>query len=166
MSEIADDRLGVSNYHENLFPHTEEASMSKDALINALNNDLANEYQAVIMYTTYSAQVKGPYRLELVSFFQGEIPDEQGHAQFLADKIISLGGVPTTTPAPVPPAETPKEMLEQVVIAEKTAIDGYTERSEQARKAGEVGLAIQLENMIVDETGHYEETKKLLDEWF
>jgi bacterioferritin len=140
--------------------------MSKDALINALNNDLANEYQAVIMYTTYSSQVKGPYRLELVNFFQGEIPDEQRHAQFLADKIVSLGGVPTTTPAPVPPAETPKEMLERVVEAEKKAISGYTERSEQARDAGEVGLAIQLEDMIVDETTHYEETRKLLEEWF
>ena len=140
--------------------------MSKDTLISALNDDLSNEYQAVIMYTTYSAQVKGPYRLELVSFFRGEIPDEQGHAQFLADKIVSLGGMPITTPAPVPPAETPKEMLERVVEAEKKAINGYTERSEQAREAGEVGLAVQLENMIVDETGHYEETKKLLDEWF
>lgn len=140
--------------------------MSNDALINALNNDLANEYQAVIMYTTYSAQVKGPYRLELVNFFQSEIPDEQGHAQFLADKIVSLGGVPTTTPAPVPSAETPKEMLERVVEAEKKAINGYAERSEQARDAGEVGLAIQLEDMIVDETTHYEETKKLLEEWF
>lgn len=140
--------------------------MSKDALINALNNDLANEYQAVIMYTTYSSQVKGPYRLELVNFFQGEIPDEQRHAQFLADKIVSLGGVPTTTPAPVPPAETPKEMLERVVEAEKKAISGYTERSEQARDAGEMGLAIQLEDMIVDETTHYEETRKLLEEWF
>ena len=140
--------------------------MSKSSLIDALNSDLANEYQAIIMYTTYSAQVKGPYRLELVSFFQGEIPDEQGHAQFLADKIIALGGVPTTTPTPVPSVETPKEMLERVLEAERAAIDGYAKRSEQAREAGEIGLAIQLEDMVVDETTHYEETKKLLDEWF
>ena len=139
--------------------------MSKDALIEALNQDLANEYQSVIMYTTYSAQVKGPYRLQLVEFFQGEIPDEQGHAQYLADKIVALGGVPTTTPAPVPVVETPREMLERVMEAEQKAIANYTERSEQAREAGEIGLAIQLEDMVVDETGHYEETKKLLDEW-
>lgn len=140
--------------------------MSKQALIDALNNDLANEFQAIIMYTTYSAQVKGPYRLQLVGFFQAEIPDEQGHAQFLADKVVSLGGVPTTTPAPVPPAETPKEMLERVLEAEKAAIAGYSKRAEEAKAAGEVGLAVQLEDMVVDETGHYEETKKLLDEWF
>ncbi len=139
--------------------------MSKQALIDALNKDLANEFQAIIMYTTYSAQVKGPSRLQLVGFFQAEIPDEQGHAQFLADKIVALGGVPTTTPAPVPSAETPKEMLERVLEAEKAAIAGYSKRAEEAKAAGEVGLAVQLEDMVVDETGHYEETKKLLDEW-
>jgi bacterioferritin len=140
--------------------------MSKAALIEALNKDLANEFQAVIMYTTYSAQVKGPFRLQLVDFFQAEIPDEQGHAQFLADKIVALGGAPVTTPAPVPAAETPREMLEQVLEAEKKAIEDYSKRAEQAKSAGEVGLAVQLEDMVVDETGHYEETKKLLDEWF
>ncbi|MBZ0302670.1 MAG: ferritin-like domain-containing protein [Anaerolineae bacterium] len=140
--------------------------MSNQTLIDALNNDLANEFQAIVMYTTYSAQVKGPFRLELVNFFQGEIPDEQGHALFLSNKIVSLGGVPTTTPAPVAAAETPKEMLENVLTAEKKAIEGYSKRAEQAREAGEIGLSVQLEDMIVDETGHYEETKKLLEEWF
>lgn len=140
--------------------------MSKEALIEALTKDLADEYQAIIMYTTYSAQVKGPMRLQLVGFFQGEITDEQMHAQFLADKVIALGGVPTTTPTPVPTAETPKEMLEQVMEAEKSAIKNYAARSDQARDAGEIGLAIQLEDMVVDETNYYEETKKLLDEWF
>jgi bacterioferritin len=140
--------------------------MTVEALIDALNEDLASEYQAIIMYTTYSAQVKGPYRLPLVGFLQAEIPDEQGHAQFLADKIVALGGVPTTTAAIVPGAETPKEMLKRVLEAEAKAVRGYSERSEQARAAGQIGLAIQLEDMIVDETGHYEETQKLLEEWF
>jgi bacterioferritin len=139
--------------------------MMNPALVEALNQDLAAEYQAVIMYTTYSAQVKGPYRLDLVAFFQGEIADEQGHAQFLADKIVALGGTPTTKPAPVPAAGTAREMLERVLEAEKQAIANYTARADQAREAGQVGLAIELENMIVDETGHYEETLKLLQEW-
>jgi bacterioferritin len=140
--------------------------MTIESLIDNLNDDLATEYQAVIMYTTYSAQVKGPFRLPLVEFLQGEIPDEQGHAQFLADKIVALGGVPTTDPDPVPPAETPKEMLERIMEAENKAVKGYIKRSEEARDVGQVGLAVQLEDMVVDETGHYEETKKLLEEWF
>ncbi|MGQ9888392.1 MAG: ferritin-like domain-containing protein [Aggregatilineales bacterium] len=139
--------------------------MSKQALIDALNQDLANEFQAVIMYTTYSAQVKGPHRPQLVQFMRAEIPDELAHAQFLADKIVALGGVPVTTPVAVPAANSPREMLEAILAAEKTAIAGYTERAEQARAAGEIGLSVHLEDMVLDETGHYEETKKLLDEW-
>lgn len=138
---------------------------SKQELINALNGDLANEFQAVIMYAVYSAQVKGPYRPQLVQFMQAEIPDELAHAQFLADKIVSLGGTPTTTPVAVPEASTSREMLEAILVAERQAIAGYTERADQARAAGEIGLSVQLDDMVLDETGHYEETKKLLDGW-
>jgi bacterioferritin len=139
--------------------------VNKQTLVDALNRDLAAEFQAIVMYTTYSSMVKGPYRPQLVQFMQAEIPDELGHAQFLADKIVSLGGVPTTTPLPVQSVETPHEMLERILDAESKAIAGYTERADQARAAGEVGLAVQLETMIQDETGHYEETKKILEDW-
>lgn len=139
--------------------------MDKKALIDALNSDLASEFQAVIMYTVYSSIVTGPYRPQLVQFMQGEIPDELGHAQFLADKIAVLGGVPTTKPDPVPAAETPKEMLENILKAEQKAINQYSEHSEQALAAGDLGLSVQLETMVQDETGHYEETKKILKGW-
>jgi bacterioferritin len=138
---------------------------NKQALIEALNHDLAAEFQAVIMYTTYSAMVKGPYRPQLKAFMQAEIPDELGHAQFLADKIATMGGVPNTNADPVPAAETPQEMLHNILRAEQKAITGYGERSEQARQAGDLGLAVQLENMVQDETTHFEETKKILADW-
>ncbi len=139
--------------------------MDKKMLIDKLNEDLAGELQAVIMYVTYSAQVKGPYRPQLVQFMQAEVPDELGHAQFLADKIVTLGGVPTTQPRPVPSTSDPKKMLENILKAEEQAIAGYTARADQARQVGDVGLAVQLENQVLDETRHYEETKKLLEEW-
>ncbi|HLA44909.1 MAG TPA: ferritin-like domain-containing protein [Aggregatilineales bacterium] len=135
------------------------------ALIDALNRDLASEFQAVLMYTVYSARVTGVYRPQLVQFMQAEIPDELGHAQFLADKIAALGGIPTTEPAPVPPANNMKEMLENILAAEKDAIAGYSKRAEEAREAGEIGLSVHLETMIGDETAHYEETKKILVDW-
>lgn len=138
---------------------------TKARLIDALNEDLANELQAIIMYIQYSACVTGPYRPQLVGFFQGEIPDEQMHAQFLADKIVSLGGTPTTTPTPVPAASGNRQMLENVLAAEQQAIRGYGERVKQADEAGEIGLRVELENFITDETKHYEETKKMLTSW-
>ena len=73
-------------------------AVTRQALIDGLNHDLAGEYQAIVMYTHYSAKLTGPYRRELRGLFQAEIPDEQGHAQFLADKIANLGGQPATKP--------------------------------------------------------------------
>ena len=61
--------------------------MDEKTLVNELNKDLAGELSAVIQYTIYAALCKGPYRPQLKTFFEAEIPDELGHAQFLADHL-------------------------------------------------------------------------------
>jgi bacterioferritin len=139
--------------------------MNREALVAALNQDLAGELQAVTMYVAYAAAVTGPHRPMLRQFFSAEIPDELAHAQFLADKIASLGGQPTTTARPVPVAATAKQMLENVLAAEKQAIADYKARAEQAAAYGDKGLATHLETIVEDETGHYEETEKILRGW-
>ena len=85
--------------------------MDKQQLIDALNGDLAREYQAIIQYLQYSAMVKGFDRPQLAQFLRGELPEEQNHAQYLADKIVALGGVPTTEPAPVKVCRDNMEIL-------------------------------------------------------
>lgn len=139
--------------------------MKKKALIDHLNEDLAGELGAVIQYLTYAAKVTGPFRPQLSAFFLAEVTDEQLHAQFLANKIVALGGEPTTEPRPVPVARTNREMLEAVLTAERTATDDYTERAEQADAYGDKGLAVQLEDMVRDESGHAEETERILRDW-
>lgn len=134
-------------------------------LIDGLNQDLAAEYQAVIMYRTYAALVTGPYRQELKGFFEGEIPDELGHAAFLADKIVALGGTPTVQPAPVPMAKDNRQMLENALQAEVDTIERYTRRIEQAEKVGEVSIKIQLEDLIVDESNHRDDIRRMLMDW-
>jgi len=140
-------------------------AVTRQALIDGLNHDLAGEYQAIVMYTHYSAKLTGPYRRELRALFQAEIPDEQGHAQFLADKIANLGGQPATKPRPVPQAEQPREMLENALSAEKQAISDYEERIRQAEALGEVGLKVNLESQVSDETRHKEEIERILVGW-
>jgi len=135
------------------------------ALIDGLNEDLAGEYQAIIMYRTYASLVSGPYRPELKEFFEAEIPDELGHAQFLADKIVALGGQPTTTPKPVPPASSNREMLENTLAAELETIERYKRRIQQAEEAGEIGVRVQLENIIVDESRHRDDLRRILHNW-
>lgn len=132
------------------------------ALIDALNEDLAHEYQAVIAYNTFAAMVSGMNRVELKGFFASEIPDELRHAQFLADKITALGGTPTTVPAEVATANEPRAMLEQALKYERETIPRYVDRMKQAEAFGDYGLANDLQGMISDETGHKEELEKLL----
>ena len=144
-------------------PSSEDAN--RQALLDGLNHDLAGEYQAIVMYTHYSAKMTGPYRRELRALFQLEIADELGHAQFLADKIATLGGEPTTKPRAIPDADEPREMLELVLAAEKQAITDYDERIRQADLSGDVGLKVNLENQVADETRHMEEIERTLAGW-
>jgi bacterioferritin len=137
----------------------------RQALTEGLNHDLAGEYQAVLMYTHYSAKLTGPYRRELRALFQAEIGDEQGHAQFLADKIAALGGEPTTQPRPVPHADQPREMLEHALAAEEQAIADYNGRIRQAEAFGDFGLKVDLENQVADETRHKEELERIIAGW-
>jgi bacterioferritin len=141
------------------------SAAGRDALIDGLNHDLAGEYQAILMYTLYAAKITGPHRPGLRALFQAEIADEQAHAQFLADKVAALGGEPAAVPRPVPCADGPRQMLENVLAAEVRAVAGYVARVRQAEARGDIGLKVALENQIADETRHKEEVERILAGW-
>jgi bacterioferritin len=139
--------------------------MDKQTLISHLNEDLANEYAAIIQYIDYAAKTSGPFRPELSKFFMTEVTDEQGHAQFLSNKIVALGGEPVTVPGRIKPTKTNRDMLEAVLEAERQAVNGYTQRAKEAEEFGDKGLAVQLEDMIREESGHFEEVQRILKDW-
>ncbi len=139
--------------------------MDKQTLIDHLNEDLAGELSAIIQYITYAAKATGPYRPQLAQFFLTEVADEQMHAQFLANKIVAFGGEPTTTPRPVPPADSNRAMLEAILAAERQATADYTQRAKEADEYGDKGLAVQLEDMVRDESSHSEESERMLRDW-
>lgn len=139
--------------------------MDKQTLIDKLNEDLAGELGAIIQYLTYAAKASGPFRPQLSEFFLAEVVDEQGHAQYLANKIVALGGEPTTTPREVPAAKDNKSMLQAVLEAEKRAVADYTQRAQEADEFGDKGLAVQLEDFVRDESSHSEETERMLTNW-
>ena len=134
-------------------------------LIDGLNEDLSAEYQAVVMYRTYAALVSGPWRQELRGFFEGEIPDELGHAAFLADKVVALGGTPAVSVPNVPIPRDVREMLETALQAEVDTIERYTRRIQQAEACGEIAIKVQLENLVVDESQHRDEIRRILMDW-
>jgi bacterioferritin len=145
----------------------EEPAMATtmEELLEGLNLDLAAEFQAVITYRLFASLCSGPYRQEIRNFFEEEIPDELGHAEFLADKIVALGGMPTTDPLPVQLTADNREMFEIALQAETDTIARYEERVRQADALGLTALKVRLEDLIVDETGHKEEIERRLHTW-
>jgi len=68
-------------------------------------------------------------------------------------------------PRLVPPADDPRIMLQSVLEAEKQAIADYNQRIEQAEAFGDIGLKVDLENHVADETRHKEEIERILAGW-
>lgn len=134
-------------------------------LADGLNEDLRNEFSAVIMYRLFASMVQGPYRQELRAFFAAEIPEELMHAQILADKLSAMGVKPAAEPAPVKVVLEAKAMLETALQAEIETLARYIQRRQQAEAAAEHGLAVQLDNIIADETGHRDELRQMLARW-
>src|SRR5690606_2355663 len=102
---------------------------------------------------------------QLSQFFIAEIPEETAHAQWLSNKIVAMGGEPTTAARPVPPARTNRQMLEAILASETEAAKRYTLRAKQAEEFGDKGLQVALENMVLDESTHREETERILRDW-
>ena len=143
-----------------IFRYTTGGLLTKEDLIDRLNEDLASELGAVIMYLTYAARATGPYRPQLAQFFLAEVADEQLHAQYLSNKVVALGGEPTTVPRPVSLPDSNRGMLEEILKAEREATENYTQRAQEAEDYGDKGLVVQLE-----ESSHVEETERILRDW-
>ncbi|MBD1371063.1 ferritin-like domain-containing protein [Hazenella sp. IB182357] len=137
---------------------------NKKQLLDGLNEDLAQELTAIHQYIYNAAVVTGLARLTLKDFFEAEASDEASHAQYLADKIATLGGEPVVNSYEVKRTRDVKEMLEVTLQAEIDTIKRYTERIQQAEACGEIELKIKLEDLIADETRHKEEMERLLQD--
>jgi len=135
---------------------------AKEDLIKGLNEDLAAELGTVIRYTYQSSKAMGFAGVELREILEGEITDELGHAAYLMDIIVDLGGEPTTTPKPFEKPEGLKAMLELDMEMEKDDVENYMAHAVLAEELGLVDIQFQLEDMAADEAGHARELRRLL----
>ena len=136
--------------------------MSKEALIKGLNEDLAAELGTVIRYTYQSSKAMGFAGFELREILEDEIADELGHAAFLMDIIVDLGGEPTTTPLQFDKSEGLKAMLELDLEMEQQDVENYRTHAALAEDLGMVELQMKLEEMAADEAGHARELRRLV----
>lgn len=100
--------------------------------------------------------------IELRELFAEEIADELGHAAFLTEVIVDLGGEPVTTPVGFDKPDSLKGMLELDLQMELQDVENYIAHAELAGDLGEFELKMKLEEMAADEAGHARELRRIL----
>src|ERR1700722_1260678 len=115
---------------------TEKQNDAVKKLIDALNEDLAREYQAIIAYTVYSNVLSGAKWMNIAAELKLHAAQELQHALMIADQIDYLGGMPTATPKEVKLSDKPEEMIRFDLDNETDTIRNYRERVKQAEAMG------------------------------
>jgi bacterioferritin len=94
--------------------------------------------------------------------FAEEVQDELGHATYLTDVMIDLGGEPTTKPKEFPKPEGLKAMLKLDLEMEKGDVENYMKHAQMAEELGLIELQLHLEDMAADEAGHARGLRRIL----
>lgn len=129
-------------------------SITKEKLIDLLNEDLAREYQAIIAYVNYSQVLKGAEYMNIAKELEKHAKEELGHALKLSFWIDFLGGMPAVTPKPVKTSEKAKDMLRFDLDNEKETIRNYRRRVRQADELDQFALSEDLREILRDEADH------------
>src|SRR3984893_8561502 len=102
-----------------------ESTVTREQLIDLLNEDLSREYQAIIAYVNYSQVLKGAEYMNIARELESHAGEELQHALQIAKQIDYLGGMPTVVPEPVKTSKKARDMLKFDLDNELTTIANY-----------------------------------------
>ena len=128
--------------------------MTRERLVELLNEDLAREYQAIIAYVVYSQKLKGAAYMNIADELTKHAGQELQHALIIAKQIDYLGGDPAVTPKPVKTSDDAQEMLRFDLDNENETVRNYRERVRQCEALGEFAMAEHIRQILVQEQEH------------
>jgi bacterioferritin len=132
----------------------EEGTVTRERLVELLNEDLAREYQAIISYIVYSQAIKGAQYMAIATELEAHAGEELQHALTIAKQIDYLGGDLTVVPKPVRTSDKAEDMLRFDLENENETVRNYRERVRQAESLGEYALAEDLREILLQEQEH------------
>lgn len=131
-----------------------EKKITRQQLIDYLNEDLSREYQAIIAYVNYSQVLKGAAYMKIAEELEVHAKEELDHAIKVAKHIDYLGGMPSVTSKRVETSEKAEDMLRFDLKNEKETIRQYRRRVKQADSLNEFAIAESLRGILVEEQDH------------
>ena len=132
----------------------QNTAITREKMVELLNDDLAREYQAIIAYITYSQIMKGAAYTDIARELEKHAGEELNHALQIAKQIDYLGGTPVVAPKAVKLSDKPEELLRFDLENERETVAHYRVRIRQAESMGEYALSETLRKIIQQEQEH------------
>jgi len=130
------------------------SSITREKLVDLLNEDLSREYQAIIAYVNYSQVLKGAQYMNIAGELEVHATEELAHALALANHIDYLGGMPTVVPKPVKTSEKAEDMLRFDLDNERETIRNYRRRIKQCDELDEYAIGESIREILMQEQDH------------
>ena len=135
-------------------------------LIGKLNDVLNHELTTVIRFILESSSVQGIQFEPLRQIYREEVLSGISQAQYLADEIVRLGGVPQAKLEVFPrPHEVARmaDMVNRDVQAEEANAKSYEALGALADKVGDSELKVWTVRQVAGKLRHAERLRALLD---
>jgi bacterioferritin len=151
-------------------PITSAYGADRERVIEVLNEALATEIVCVLRYKRHYFTARGIHSQAVAAEFLQHATEEQGHADQIALRITQLQGEPNFDPdglttrshAQYDASTTIAEMLKEDLIAERIAIESY---SEVIRWLGDNDVTTRrmLETILAVEEEHADDLLNLME---
>jgi bacterioferritin len=149
---------------------TEEYRADRKAVVKLLNETLATEMVCVLRYKRHYFMASGIHAQTAAAEFLEHATMEQSHADRVAERIIQLGGEPDWNPdtltarshAEYVEGETLMDMLREDLVAERIAIESYTQFIRYLGDSDPTTRRL-MEEILANEEEHADDLKTLME---
>lgn len=150
---------------------TEGYTANRENVIRILNEALATEIVCVLRYKSHYFRADGIQANIAAQEFLEHADQEQQHADWLAARIVQIGGAPNFSPegllsrshAEFVEGETLLEMVREDLVAERIAIDSYREIARYLGDQDPTSRRI-IEDILAQEEEHADDMAGLLSD--
>jgi len=141
----------------------------RDRVVKILNEALATEIVCVLRYKRHYYMAEGIHSDSVKAEFLEHAKEEQEHADWIAERIVQLGGEPNFDPQGLATrshseyveGETLRDMIREDLVAERVAIESYREMIAFIG-AGDSTTRKLLETILAVEEEHADDMSSLL----
>jgi bacterioferritin len=138
--------------------------MASKEMLDMLNKAIAREMQVSVQYMWQHVMWKGLKGFAVKDELKSFAITEMKHAEEIAERLIYLGGIPTTKPEPIFVGGSLKEMIERDKADEEGAIKMYKQIIDLAKKEGDEVTKRTFQKILADEEEHHDTFSGLLEE--